>query len=78
MGPVPLGGSYERGRFPQPGNHFHWLGDQLGQIRSFTGSEESAATRLWEAEQRETSTDGPGHLAALPRPRCTSASACRG
>ena len=53
-------------RFPQPGNPLYQLGDQLGQIGSFRGSEGSTAARLWHTEQRETSTGSPGHLAALP------------
>ena len=55
-------------RFPHPGNLLHWLGDQPGQKGSFRGSEENAAAGLQPAEQRETSTDGPGHFLALPAP----------
>ena len=59
-------------RFPHPGSPLHQWGDQLGQKGSFRGSEESAATSLQEAEWRKTSTDSPGHLAALPSLRGAS------
>ena len=64
--------------FPHPGNTLPLLGGQLGQKASFRGSEESAATGLWQAEQKETSTDGPSHLAASPSLRRASAVACSG
>ena len=59
-------------RFPHPGNPPHQLGDQPGQKGRFRGSEESAAIGLQQAEQKETSTDGPGHLAAHSSLRCAS------
>ena len=55
-------------RFPRPLNPLH--GWEISWDRqSLRGSEESAAAGLQQAGQRETSTDGPGHLAALPSPR---------
>ena len=57
---------------PQSGNPLHLLRDGLGQTVNLTGSEESIATSLRETGQAETSADGPGHLPALPTPKCTS------
>ena len=57
----PREGILKGERCPHPGNPLHWLGDQLGQIESFRGSEESAAACLQQAGQRETCTEG--HLA---------------
>ena len=61
----------ERGKAPSPWEPLHQLADQLEHIGSFTGSEQSATPGLWQAEQRETSTDDPGYLAALPSLRRT-------
>ena len=63
-------------RFPYTGNLLHWLGGQLGQIRSFRGSQESEADGLWQAGQRESSSEGPCHIIVLPSPRGTSAGMC--
>ena len=45
--------------FPHPGNTLNQPGDQLGQIARFRGSEERAPTSLQQAEERESSTEGP-------------------
>ena len=73
MESAPLGGSCDRGMVPHPRNALHQLQDQLGQIGSFRGSEETAAAVLQQAEERETSTEGSGHLTALLSPRQASA-----
>ena len=52
---VPLGESYERGKFlsAYEPNPLHWLGDQLGKKGNFRGSKESAASGLQQAEQKK-------------------------
>lgn len=65
-------------RFLHPWNSLHWLRDHLGKKRSFRGSERSIATGLQQKEQRETSTNGCGHLTELPSLRCTFAGAQEG
>lgn len=66
MGPAPLGGGCERGKVPASWGLLHWWVDQPGQKGSLRGSEENAAASAQQAEQGQTSTGGPGHLAALP------------
>lgn len=57
-------------RFPQSGNPFQELEDQLGQVGSFRGSVESTEAVLRQAKQRVTRTDGSEHLATVPSLRC--------
>ena len=60
------GGSFKKvGKFPHSENLPHWQGDQLGQKRSFRGSEK-AAYHLRQAEQTETYTDA--HATAMCTP----------
>lgn len=61
--------------FPQPGKPLHRWGGQPGQKWSFRGSKQSTADSLWQADQRETCTDGPGHCPVLPSLRCATAGA---
>lgn len=58
-------GAVKKERFPHTGNPLHQLGDQPRQTGSFRGLEGSAPAGLPQAEQRDTSTDSPGSLAAL-------------
>ena len=51
-------GAEGKERFPQLGKPSHQWGDQLGQKRSFGGSEERAATRLRQAGQHKTYLGG--------------------
>ena len=44
-------------RFPHPGNALPQLGDQSGQKGSIGASKECTAIGLWQAKQRETSTE---------------------
>lgn len=44
-------------RFPHPGNALHQLGDQSGQKGSIGASKECTTIGLWQAKQRETSTE---------------------
>ena len=74
----PWEGAVKEERFPHSGNTLHWLRDQQGQKGSFRSSEESAVTRLQLAEQRQTSTNGPCHLAAFPSLKNPPAGVCRG
>lgn len=55
----PSIGAVEEERLFHPGNSHHCLGEHLGLIGSFRGPEKSAAVRLWQADQRETSRYGP-------------------
>ena len=73
----PWEGVVKEKGFLDPGNPLHQLESQLGQKGSFKGSDEREAIELWQAT-RELSTDGLGHLLALPGLRCVSAGACRG
>lgn len=68
MGPVPQEATVAEERFPYSGQIFYQLEDQLGQKGSLRG-QESTAAGLQQAEQRETSTEEPGNLAALPSQR---------
>ena len=54
--PIPWESAVKQESFSHPGNPHLWLEDQPGQKGSVRGSEESAATGLWQAGQRETST----------------------
>ena len=74
----PWEGIVKEEMFTHPGKLLHWQGDQPGWKGSFRGSKESAVASSWHAEQRETCTEGPGQLHALPSPRCMSAGVCRG
>ena len=74
----PWEGAVKEETFLHPGKHLHWRGDQLGQKGSFRGSEESATTGWWQAEQREMGTEDRCHLVAIPSPRCMPTGVCRG
>ena len=50
-----------------------WLGDQLRQEESFRGSEDTAATCLWQTGQNKTSAEGLCYYPACPSLRCVSA-----
>ena len=62
----PWEGAEKEERFLHPGKRPHLWGDQLGQKESFRGSEKSTINSLWQAEQRETYTDG--HATTLCAP----------
>ena len=66
----PGKGAVKQERFPHSGKTFHQWEDQPGQKGSFRGSEESATASCQQAVQRETGTENPCHLAAIPSPRC--------
>lgn len=65
-------------RFPDPEKPLHQWRDKPGQKGNFRDLKESAAASVQQAEQRETSTEGPCHLATFSRPRHVSAETCRG
>ena len=66
-------------RFSYPEKPQHWWGDHLGQKGSFRGLEGSVEAGLQQAEQRETCTEDPCYLAAVPSPRHGPASnTCEG
>ena len=65
-------------RFPYSQKPLHQWGDQLRQRGSFRGSEESAATSLWQAGQCKTYTDGLCHSSAHPSLSRASPGAKRG
>ena len=75
MGPVPLGGSCERVKVLACWEVPSLVGRSAGTGWSFGASEESAATSIQRAKQRETCTDSQCHRPALPSLRCWSAGA---
>lgn len=66
----------KEGNVPHPGNTLNH-GSQLGQIGRFRGSEERAPASLQQAEERETSTEGPCP-SCTPLPRYALAGVHRG
>ena len=74
----PWEGAVKEEIFRHPRKPVHRQGDQPGQKGSFRGSEKSAAASLQRAKQRQTSTEGPCHLPALPSPRHALAGIRRG
>ena len=73
VGPVPLGGSHER--FLYTDKSPPRQGDHLGLRGSFRGLEESEATSLWKAKQKEICINGQCHRLACPSLRCSSTGA---
>ena len=70
----PGKGAVKQERFPHSGKTFHQWEDQPEQKGSFRGSEESATASCQQAVQRETGTENPCYLTAIPSPRCVPAS----
>lgn len=73
MQPASQGGSCERGKVSTLWGPCHWLGNQSGEKWSL---EESVATDLQQAGQRETSIDHPGHPPSLLGLRYVSPGVC--
>ena len=72
-GTCALGGGLEgEERFLHPGKPPYWQGDHLGQKGRSGGSEERAATGLWQAGQSEIYTDGLCHSPVCPSLRRVS------
>ena len=78
MGPAPLGGIYERGEILSAWEPSSPTRRSAGTYKDPQRLKEGVATGLWQAGLREQSTDGLGHLAALPSQRCKSSGECSG
>lgn len=65
IGPTPSGGSYKEERFP--------MGISAGTEREIQRlkKKKKSQIHLLQAEQRETSTDGPSHPVTLHNLKCT-------
>ena len=66
MGPVPLGGSGKR-----PKVRSLWKCPSPAERSA--GTERELQRRVQQAQQTESSTEGPGHFPVLPNLRCMSA-----
>lgn len=77
MGPVPLGERGETGKAPSPWEAPSPAGGSARAERELQrlGGEPAATPR--QTEERQPRTEGPCHLAAVPRLRCEPAGVCR-
>lgn len=76
-GPCTPGGSYDRGKAASPWGPPSLARSSAGRDRGLQRLERKVCELVCgPTRQKETSTDGPGHITVLPSPRCTPAGVC--
>jgi len=78
MGPVPLGGNWERRKVPEPWEFSPPAGRSVGTEEELLSLKENTGTNLQQLDQKQLCTDGQFYCLALPSPRCVSTRAGRG